>query len=121
MKDFTNANNLIQGYKRAERAGGWKESSQHYGLNLLRSTRKLQDELRGGTYRQAKGATFTLYEQGRERLVKALTVRDGVMQHALCDSELVPVLTRHMIHDNGASIKHKGISFTRRRLERHLR
>lgn len=55
------------------------------------------------------------------RLIKALAVRDAVMQHSLCDNVLVPELSRYLIHDNGASLKGKGISFTRRRFEQHLR
>ena len=121
MEDFTNANHLIEGYRRAQKASGWKESNQKYGLSLLRNTRQLQKELREGVYRQGNGSVFRLCEQGHLRLVKALTVRDTVMQHALCDTVLVPELSRHLIHDNGASLKGKGISFTRKRFERHLR
>ena len=121
MIDFTNASCLIAGYHRAQKASGWKDATQIYGLNLLKEVRALQKELRAETYRQMKGATFRQCEQGHTRLIKALTVRDTVMQHALCDFVLVPELARHLIHDNGASLKGKGISFTRKRFEQHLR
>ena len=121
MTDFTSANSLIDGYRRAEKASGWKESNQKYGINLLRHTRELQRELREGTYQQGKGAVFRLCEQGHLRLVKALTVKDTVMQQALCNSVLIPVLGKYLIHDNGASQVNKGLSFTRKRFERHLR
>ena len=121
MTDFTEADSLIAGYRRVQRASGWKDSTQKYGLNLLRETRALQQELREGTYSQGQGSTFKQCEQGHTRLIKALTVRDTVMQHSLCDALLVPELSRHLIHDNGASLKGKGISFTRRRFEEHLR
>ena len=121
MTDFTDANCLIAGYHRAYKASGWKDSTQAFGVNLLTGVRALQEELRDGTYQQRPGATFRQCEQGHVRLIKALTVRDTVMQHALCDFVLVPELSRHLIHDNGASLKGKGISFTRRRFEEHLR
>ena len=121
MKDFTDADNLIKGYRRTVRSSGWKESTQKFGLNLMREIFSLQDELRNGTYQQSRGARFVLNEQGRLRLIKALAVRDAVMQHSLCDNVLVPELSRYLIHDNGASLKGKGISFTRRRFEQHLR
>ena len=121
MEDFTNANHLVQGYRRARKCSGWKDATQKYGLSLLKEVRALQRELREGSYRQGQGSTFRQCEQGHIRLIKALTVRDTVMQHALCDSVLVPELSRHLIHDNGASLKGKGISFTRRRFEQHLR
>ena len=121
MNDFTDANNLIAGFKRVKKCSGWKDSTQRYGLNLLKEIRSLQKALRGGSYEQEDGATFRECEQGHLRLVKALTVRDMVMQHSLCDSVLIPSVTPKLIHDNGASLKGKGISFTRRRFEEHLR
>lgn len=104
-----------------KKCSGWKDSTQKYGLNLLQNILELQKELRNETYEQEQGATFRLNEGGHIRLVKALTVKDTVMQHSLCDTVLVPELSRHLIHDNGASLKGKGISFTRKRFERHLR
>ena len=121
MTDFTDANHLIAGYRRVVKASGWKDSTQAFGLNLLKEVRILQQELRDGSYQQSKGATFRQCEQGHTRLIKALTVRDTVMQHSLCDFVLVPELSHHLIHDNGASLTGKGISFTRRRFEEHLR
>ncbi len=81
----------------------------------------MQKELREGTYKQSKGSEFKLCEQGHLRLVKALNIRDTAMQHSLVNNCLQPALVPHMIHDNGASLKGKGISFTRRRFEQHLR
>lgn len=121
MEDFTDANNLMYAYKRAKRASGWKESTQRYGLNLLRETYYLQKDLRNRTYQQSEGSSFNLCERGHVRLIKALITRDLVMQHSLCDNALVPELAKYLIHDNGASLKGKGPSFTRRRFEEHLR
>ncbi len=121
MEDFTSADNLIKGYRRVVASSGWKDATQKFGLNLMREIFILQDELRNGTYKQSAGARFVLNEQGKLRLIKALSVRDAVMQHSLCDNVLIPELSRYMIHDNGASLKGKGISFTRRRFEQHLR
>lgn len=121
MDDFTNANALIEGYRRVRKASGWKDSTQKYGINLLTEIRDLQLALRSGTYEQGQGSVFRTCEQGHLRLVKALTVRDTVMQHSLCNDVLLPTLTPHLIHDNGASLKGKGISFTRKRFEEHLR
>ena len=78
MKDFTSADNLIKGYQRVVKVSGWKEATQRFGLNLMQEIFLLQDELRNGTYRQSKGARFILNEQGRLRLIKALSVRDAV-------------------------------------------
>lgn len=118
---MANANNLIHAYKRAHKASGWKELVQRYECNELRETRHLKRDILDGKYEQKPGTTFRTCEQGNLRLIKAPTVRDMIAQHALCDDILVPELTRYLIHDNGASQTGKGISFTRRRFEQHLR
>lgn len=121
IMSFDNANNLLKGFYKAEKVSKWKYRTQRYRTNLLKETYHLQQELRKGTYQQSKGAEFKLCEQGHLRLVKALNIRDTALQHSLVETALKPALVHHMIHDNGASLKGKGISFTRRRFEQHLR
>ena len=118
---FDNANNLLQGFFKAEKVSRWKYRTQKHRINLLREVCRMQQEIQGGTYKQSKGSEFKLCEQGHLRLVKALNVRDTAMQHSLVNTCLQPALVPHMIHDNGASLEGKGISFTRRRFEQHLR
>lgn len=121
MEHMTNANSIIRASRRADAASGWKEPTQRFLLNLLKETRKLQLEVRGGDYRQGAGSEFPLCENGHLRLIKALGTRDLILQHSLCDEVLHPALRRYLIHDNGASLKGKGISFTRRRFDEDLR
>ena len=118
---FDNANNLLQGFFKAEKVSKWKYRTQKHRLNLLKETYHMQKELRSRTYKQSQGTQFKLCEQGHLRLVKALAIRDTAMQHSLVNTCLQPALVPHMIHDNGASLEGKGISFTRRRFEQHLR
>jgi len=118
---FDNANNLLDGFFTAEKVSKWKYRTQKHRINLLKETYHMQKDLREKLYTQGKGAEFKLCEQGHLRLVKALTIRDTSMQHSLVNNCLQPALLPHLIHDNGASLKGKGISFTRRRFEQHLR
>lgn len=117
---FDNANNLLKGFYKAEKVSRWKYRTQKYRVNLIKEIYRLQKEIRDKTYRQSKWTEFTMCEQGHLRLIKALNIRDTVLQHSLTSSVLEPVLLPYMIHDNGASLKGKGISFTRRRFEQHL-
>lgn len=121
MEDFTNANNLYNGFLRARKASGWKSKTQQFGLNLLPNLLKLQTELRDGTYRPEKEMLFTTFEFGKKRTIRAPTVRDIVVQQSLTGTALIPALKPYLIHDNGASLKGKGIAFTRRQFEQHLR
>ena len=121
MTQFDNANNLLDGFFKAEKVSKWKYRTQKHRINILKETCHMQKDLREKTYTQGQGAEFKLCEQGHLRLVKALNIRDTAMQHSLVNNCLQPALLPHMIHDNGASLKGKGISFTRRRFEQHLR
>lgn len=113
-------NALIAAYKRVHRVSGWKCSAQKAGINLLKEVQALSEEIESTSYRPGEGVTFQMCERGNLRLVRALNVRDTIAQQALCQSLLIPVLERYLIYDNGASLKGKGISFTRRRFEEHL-
>ena len=114
-------NALIAAYKRVHRVSGWKCSAQKAGINLLKEVQALSEEIESTSYRPGEGVTFQMCERGNLRLVRALNVRDTIAQQALCQSLLIPVLERYLIYDNGASLNGKGISFTRRRFEEHLR
>lgn len=119
--DFTNANCLVEGYFQARKVSGWKESTQKYGVNLLKNTYKVQQSLRNDTYNADTQTVFHICEQGHLRIVKAPTIKDTVVHHAVANHVMLPAFTPHMIHDSGASLKGKGMSFTRRRFEEHLR
>lgn len=47
--------------------------------------------------------------------------RDRIIRHVLCDEILLPEVKKHIIYDNCASIKGRGISHQRDRFEVHLR
>lgn len=119
--DFvTDYNALIAAYARVHKVSGWKASAQKAGINLLKVVQDLSSDLNDGTYQAGEGSTFKMCERGNLRLVRALNVRDTIAQQSLCQSLLIPILERYMIYDNGASLKNKGISFTRKRFEMHM-
>ncbi len=115
-----NANQLIKAYDRLRKASGWKAGTQRFGINLLSEVASLLHDVRAEEYKPGKGKSFVLNEQGRLRLIRALEPKDMILEHALCDNILNPTLQPYIIHDNGASMVGKGISFTRRRFEQHL-
>lgn len=115
-----NADNLIRAYKASAKNGIWKSSVQKYGINLLRNVCHTRKALLDGSYSLKPCNTFTLSERGKTRLIRSIHISDRVVQRSLCDNVLLPALSRYLIHDNGASLKHKGVSFTRKRLVSHL-
>lgn len=111
----------IRACKRLEKSAGWKYSAQQYLMNRLTELSALKKDIEGGTYEPQKGTSFHAVENGHERIITAMRPRDAVFQHALADEIMIPVLKKYLIHDSGASLKGKGIAFTRRRFEEHLR
>lgn len=119
-EQMENSNNLLRSCKRLKRASGWKYSTQRVLCNRLRTVNSLKHKIHEGTYKQSQGTTFRMHEYGHKRIVKALSNVDLLVQHTLCDKILTPKISPLLIYDNGASIKGKGISFTRLRLDKHL-
>lgn len=116
-----NLNNIIKAIQQTYKKSYFKESSQRIEHNLILIALKIQQDLLNGTYQQSPTKPFIYNERGHVRVIQALTPYDLTVQHLLCNEILIPELQKYLIHDNGASIKGKGISFTRRRFEEHLR
>ena len=72
-------------------------------------------------YYPKPGFEFMLNERGRMRPICGQTVDDRVVSHALNDYVLLPAIHPYLIYDNGASLKGRGVDFSRRRLFVHLR
>ena len=60
--------------------------------------------------------TFYIYEP-KERRVDALTYKDRIVQHCLCDYYLTPLYDKRLIYDNAATRIGKGTDFSRNRLK----
>lgn len=120
FESLKNANNLFQSFLVSRRGCQWKESVQRYSMYFLQNIRSAQTELETGTYVQKPFFEFTLNERGKTRHVRSIHIFDRKIQRNLCDNVLVPALAPKLIYDNGASIKGKGISFSRGRLHAHL-
>ena len=123
---LADADNLYDGFLAARKGSHWKAQVQRFRWNALREVGRLQDELvkfqnnEPGAYELSEYSRFEVVERGKTRAITALGVRDRVVKHALNDLYLIPHIRPHLIYDNGASLKGKGVSFTRGRLVAHL-
>ena len=113
-------NNLHEAYIKSKSGVEWKESVQRYGMYELSNIYELSERLRNGTYKQKPFYEFNINERGKTRHIKSLHISDRVLQRALCDYILAPATERYLIYDNAASVKGKGIEFSRKRLQAHL-
>lgn len=123
---IADANNLCDAFRAARKGSSWKMQVQKFRWNLLSEVSVLQKELdnlqhgRDGAYAPSRYSLFMVNERGKTRAITALSIRDRVVKHALNDLFLIPDIRPHLIYDNGASLKGKGVSFTRNRLVAHL-
>lgn len=120
LEKIAKEENLLNAFKEAKEGCDWKYSVQRYDINSLYETYKLHKELINKTYVPRKYYEFILSERGKIRHIKACNIRDRVVQKSLCNNILNPILKKYLIYDNGASLKNKGVSFSRKRLEVHL-
>ncbi len=121
QREIFNLNALYDAFQKAKKGSGWKPQVQRFEINLLPELVKLQKKLINRTFKFLPPNEFILKERGRTRLISGDHIRDRVVKRALCDEVLIPAIRKYLIHDNGASLEGKGISFTRKRLETHLR
>jgi hypothetical protein len=112
---------LWKAAKDSRRGVFWKASVQRYNMNLLRNSIKASKDLRAGADPRKGFICFDLVERGKLRHIKSVHFSERVVQRSLCSNALIPLLTCNLIHDNGASLKGKGIDFSVRRLKTHLR
>lgn len=117
---LTDLNLLYDAFQKSKKGVDWKCSIQRYEANVLPELMKLRKALVDGTYKQKPFFEFDINERGKHRHIKSLHISDRVLQRALCDYVLIPTFYRYLIYDNGASVRGKGIEFTRQRLVTHL-
>lgn len=104
----------------SKKSSSWKPQVQMYEMDYLAKLVATSNELENHVYHARKGSSFTVNERGKQRNIRSNPFSDRVIRRCFCDNCLIPELRKYLIHDNGASLSGKGISFTRRRFEQHL-
>ena len=111
---------LMEAERKCRRGVMWKDSAIDFDRRRGPACAKLVQELSDGAYHKRPPKHFCISERGKLRHISAVVFRDRVVQRALCDRSLLPVLSYSLIYDNAASLPGKGISFARRRFEERL-
>ena len=121
QREISDLNALYDAFQKARKGSDWKPQVQRFEINLLSELVALQRELEDGVFEFSAPNQFILRERGKTRVISGDHIRDRVVKRALCDEVLIPSIRKYLIHDNGASLEGKGMSFTRRRLDTHIR
>lgn len=117
LEELFTLENLNEAFYESAKISYWKDSTQRYRANLLLNNIKLQEELLSGRYKVSPTINFKISERGKIRHIEAPSVRDRIVQKVICKKILVPQLTKYFIYDNYASLKNRGTSFARKRLD----
>lgn len=121
QREIFDSNNLYDAFKKSKMGSDWKHQVQKYEMNFLSELAKLNKEINTKTFNFLPTSEFVLSERGKTRLISGEQIHDRIAKGCLCDFELLPLISKFLIYDNGASLKGKGIGFTRKRFEVHLR
>lgn len=111
---------LYRSYKKCRRNVRWKASVQRYIANAPLNVYKSYEALHNGSFHSDGFFEFDLFERGKARHIRSVTIDERVVQRCLCDHSLVPVVSRTFIYDNGASLANKGYTFAVNRIQRHI-
>ena len=118
--NITDMDVLYDAFRASMKGSAWKEEPQRFEIDFLTEIIKLSNELENRTYKTTSGSIFIFRERGKARLIHGGRMRDRVVRHAICDTELTPKLKPYLIYNNGASQAGKGISFARENFEKDL-
>ncbi|NCA93226.1 reverse transcriptase [bacterium] len=121
-KEFENIisfENLYRAHRRARLGKRHKKEVIEFEMNLSENLWALHNELKYSTYKVSGYHNFMIYDP-KEREIQAITYRDRIVQHSLCDNYLTPLIERHLIFDNAACRKGKGTHFAIRRLRQFM-
>lgn len=111
---------LLEALEKCTKNAIWKHSVQDILKNKLAVVCELHDQLLKKDFSFPSRKEFDIIERGKARHIKAPSVKERVVQRAICDNVLVPILSPSLIFDCPATLKGKGVSFARKRLLAHL-
>ena len=102
--------NLLKAHQRARVGKQHKREVIEFESQLSRNLWQLHYELKYHTYKISGYRKFMIYDP-KEREIQAISYKDRIVQHSLCDNLLVPLLENHLIDANCACRVGRGTSY----------
>lgn len=110
FEKVTDFGNLYQAYKKSKSRKGFSRSREKFQVSALDGIHQIKRRLETKKYDVGKYNEFTIHEP-KERVIKAGSFVDKIVQHSLCDNVLIPVLKNEFIQTNYAGQIGKGTLF----------
>ena len=112
---------LIEAFEKCRKNVSWKTSVQEYSSKCIYEIATIVRDVRHGIKPKLKNPKkIYITERGKTREITPIVIYDRVLQRCICDYALIPALTPSLIYDNGASLKGKGVKFSRDRIKLHM-
>lgn len=113
--------NYLAALKKCNVGVMWKSSVQRYNFSAVTKNSGTIESIRDGKPIKLKAAKqIYIKERGKSRIITPVVISDRITQRVICDNHLLPLISNSLIYDNGASLKGKGVSFTRKRAMQHI-
>lgn len=110
---------LYKAHRRARKNKRYKKEVIQFELELSKNIWSLHYDLLYGKYKMGGYHKFMIYDP-KEREIQAISYRDRVVQHSICDNFLTPLLEKHLVFYNVACRKNKGTSCAENSLKRFI-
>lgn len=113
---------LFRSLMKRKKGTDWKQSVMDYCFHAIVRNKRQKDAILAGAHPEpSRIKRIGLYERGKRRDVHAVVIDSRVVQGVICDNCITPLTQPGLIHDNPASTKNKGVTWTRNRIMRHIR
>ncbi|MBR3361232.1 MAG: hypothetical protein IKG39_07825 [Lachnospiraceae bacterium] len=113
-------NELLRGESRAHRSVGYKNSVSRYHMMTMSRCYETGEELANRTYRPQRGEKHEVFEP-KYRLTVSSKYSDRVPQAAFVVNYFYPKVVPHLIKNNFACLKGRGVDAARNTLKEILR
>ena len=122
MEKVMTNQNLFKSLMKRRKGTDWKQSVMDYCFHAIVRNKRAKDAILAGAHPEpSRIKEIRLYERGKRRDVHAVVIDSRVIQGVICDNCITPLTQPGLIHDNPASTIGKGVTWTRRRMTRHIR
>ena len=98
---------LYRAHRKARLSKRHKKEVIEFEANLSKNLWEMHYDLKYGKYKVGAYRKFMIYDP-KEREIQAIGYRDRVLQHAICDNYLMPLLEKRLIYDNVACRRGRG-------------
>lgn len=110
---------LYKAHRRARLGKRHKKEVIEFEMELAKNLWEIHYELKYKRYKVGEYHKFMVYDP-KEREIQAISYRDRIVQHSVCDNFLIPLLNNRLIYDNSACRKGKGTHFAIKRLRQFM-